>query len=96
MLRKHVKIWSGQLGDINVTQMRIDLIQDAKPFTSPPCRSGTKTRELERAEINKQLAAGIIEPDISKWSAPVLFAPKGNVKLRFCIDYRKLNSMIMK
>ena len=60
MLRKHEKIWSGQLGDINVTQMHIDLKPDAKPFKSPPYRAGPETRELERAEITKQLDAGVI------------------------------------
>ena len=49
MLRKHEKILSEKLGDINVTQMRIDLKPDAKPFKSPPYRAGPKTRELKRA-----------------------------------------------
>jgi len=96
MLRKHESMWSGQLGEINVTEMRIDLVPDAKPFKSAPYRAGPKTRELERAEIDKQLKAGIIEPAYSEWAAPVLFAPKKDGKLRFCIDYRKLNSMTQK
>ena len=76
MLRQHEKRWSGQLGDINVTQMRIDLKPDAKPFKSPPYRAGPKTRDMERAEINKQLDSSVIEPAMSEWSAPVLFVPK--------------------
>ena len=96
MLRKHEKSWSGQLGDITVTEMRIDLKPDAKPFKSPPYRAGPKTRELEKAEIDKQLAAGVIEPAMSEWAAPVLFVPKKDGKLRFCIDYRRLNSMTVK
>ena len=49
MLRKHEKAWSGQLGEINATELRIDLKPDAIPFESPPYRAGPKTRELEKA-----------------------------------------------
>lgn len=35
MLRKHEKIYSGKLDEIKVTEMRIDLIKDAKQFKSP-------------------------------------------------------------
>lgn len=96
MLCKHEKMWFGQLGEINVTEMRIDLVPDARPFKSAPYRAGPKTRELERAQIDKQLKAGIIESAYSEWTAPVLFAPKKDGKLRFCIDYRNLNSMTQK
>ena len=96
MLKKHEGAWSGQLGEINVTELRIDLKPDAIPFKSAPYCAGPKTRELEKAEIDKQLAADIIEPACSEWAALVLFAPKKDGKLRFCIDYRKLNSMTVK
>lgn len=60
MVRKHDHMWSGQLGEINVIEMRIDLIYDAKTFKSPQYRAGPKIEELEKAEIDKQLKAGVI------------------------------------
>lgn len=66
MLRRHVKIWSGQLCEINVTEMRFELVRDAKPFKYPPFRAGPRTRELERAEIRKQMKAGVMEPAMSE------------------------------
>ena len=53
-------------------------------------------RELIDFEVNKQLKEGFIEPAQSKWAAPVLFAPKKDGKLRFCVDYRKLNTMTVR
>ena len=88
MLRKHEKMWSGQLGEITVTEHHIDLIKGARPLKSHPYRAGPKPRELEKFEIDKQLKAGVIEPTISEWASPVLFVPKKDGTLRFCIDYR--------
>ena len=96
MLKKHEDMWLGKLGNINVTEHAIDLIPGARSFKSPPYRAGPKTRELEQFEITKQLKADVIEPAYSEWAAPVLFAPKKDGKLRFCIDYRKLNQASVK
>lgn len=96
MLLKFEHIWSDQLGDINNTEMRINLVPHAEPLKAPPHRAGPKTRELEVAEIDNQLKAGIIEPAMSEWAAAVLFVPKKDEKRRFCIDYRKLNTMTVK
>ena len=62
MLRKHEEMWTGELGTIHVTEHNIDLIPDARPFKSAPYRAGPKTRELVKSEVDKQLAAGVIEP----------------------------------
>ena len=96
MLKKHETMWSGKLGEINVAEHSIELKDGAKPFKSAPYRSGPKNRELEEFELKKQLEAGIIEPSNSEWAAPVLFVPKKDGRLRFCVDYRKLNEMTLK
>lgn len=93
MLRKYEPFCSGQLGEINSTKMYIDLVPDVKPLKSARYRTGLKTRKLERSKSFKQLKAGIIEPAMKEWAPPVLFVPKKDGKVRFCIDYMKVNSM---
>lgn len=76
--------------------MRIEPVPEAKPFKCPPYRSGTKTRKLERAEIDKQSRARMIESAMSDLAVLVLIVSKKDEKLPFCIDYRRLSSMMVK
>ena len=42
------------------------------------------------------LEQDFIRPSVSPWGAPVLFVKKKDGSLRMCIDYRMLNSVIIK
>lgn len=96
MLRKNERIWSGQLRHVKATELRVDLKPDAKRFKSPLYRLSSKPREIEQANIKKQLTASVIEPTGSEWAAQVLFNPKKDGRLCSFIDYRKLKSMTVK
>jgi hypothetical protein len=96
MLNKHAAMWSGKLGEITTTEHAIDLKPGSRPIAVPPYRAGPKARELEQAEIDRQLRDGVIEPAQSEWASPVVFAPKADGTLRFCVDYRRLNLATVK
>lgn len=96
MLRKHKDLWSGRLGNVKITQSRIELIPGARPFKSTLYRAGPKTRRPEIFEIDKELKAGFIEQFVSDWTALVLFALKKDGILRFCVEYRNLKKMKIK
>ena len=54
--------------------------------------------ELKELKLRLQelLEKGFIRPSVSPWGAPVLFVKKKYGVLRLCVDYRKLNEMIVK
>lgn len=58
--------------------------------------AGPKTREYEHFEIKKHLKDGVIEHSVSLWDASVLFAPKKDGRIRFCVNYRTINPMKVK
>lgn len=61
MLWKHEQLWNGQIGDIETTKKRVDLVSDAKLFKSASYWASPETIEFEWVQIYKRLKAGIIK-----------------------------------
>ena len=47
----------------------------------------------EESHLQKMLDAGVIEPSISEWASPPVLIRERDGKVRWCIDYLKLNSV---
>jgi hypothetical protein len=75
---------------------RIELNPGSQPFHRSPYRMAPKELEELKAQIDRFLRLGHIRRSISPYGAPVLFAPKKDGGLRFCVDYRALNKNTVK
>eukprot|EP00745_Piridium_sociabile_P018024 TRINITY_DN2685_c0_g1_i10.p1 TRINITY_DN2685_c0_g1~~TRINITY_DN2685_c0_g1_i10.p1 ORF type:complete len:673 (-),score=123.75 TRINITY_DN2685_c0_g1_i10:131-2149(-) len=51
-------------------------------------------REAIQQEVKAMLEMGAIEPSVSPYCSPIVLVKKKDGKIRFCVDYRKLNKIV--
>ena len=96
MLTEYEELWkSGTLGTVRGAIHRIDT-QGSPPIHQQPRRAGPTQRLLEKSEVDKMLTQEVIRPSKSEWASPVVLVAKSDGTTRFCIDYRKLNTVTRK
>ena len=64
-----------------------------KPVNSSPERPSQEERNAIREQIGEMLNNGVIKESRSPWSSRIVLIRKKDGKLRFCIDYRRLNKL---
>ncbi|KAJ1143845.1 hypothetical protein NDU88_010147 [Pleurodeles waltl] len=71
---------------------------DSLPVKNKIYRLSDKVKASIKEEVSKMLTLGVIEKSSSPWASPVVLVPKATApgakpELRFCVDYRGLNSV---
>lgn len=83
-------------GDIptvtNVLSHDID-VGSASPIKQHPYRVNIAKRTLMKQETEYLLEKNLATSSVSPWSSPCLLVPKPDGTVRFCTDYRKVNSV---
>ena len=77
-------------------EFKIDLEDEVPPVHRPLYKMSPLELEEVKKQIESMLEHGFIRPSDSPYGAPVLFVPKKDGSLRFCIDYRWLNKKTVK
>ena len=85
------------MGHTNTTKHKIVLKDpDTPPFKERFHRIPPPQLDKVREHLKLMLDAGVIRPSNSPWCNAVVLVRKKDGSLRFCIDFRKLNSFTVK
>ena len=83
------------LGNFSEIEHTIDT-GTAKPIKQRMRRTPSGFGGEEEAHLDKMLKAGVIQPSVSEWASAPVLVRKRDETVRWCIDYRALNSVTTK
>ena len=80
----------------NGPHMELPLVdENSPPFQAKQRRYSPEEVTMIQAEIQKMVAAGIIQRSTSPWAAGLVLVRKKDGTVRMCQDYRKLNERLV-
>ena len=85
-------LFSENPGRTNLVEHNITLKSDAV-VRRMSYRIPERLQESLKKEVDLMLSSGVIERSQSEWCHPVVLVPKKDGSVRFCIDFRYLNSV---
>ena len=83
---------SSELGMTDLVTHAIDT-GDSVPIKQAARRVPFALRKTVEDMVQNMLEQGVIKPSSSPWFSPVVFVEKKDGSKRFCVDYRRLNSV---
>ena len=91
LIHEYEHLFSDVPGRTSVVMHDVD-VGDSPPVKQHPYRANPLKRDVLRKEVQYMLEHDLIEPCTGGWSSPCVLVPKQDGSLRFCTDYRLLNS----
>jgi len=86
-------VQGGPLGRTDVVKHAI--ATEGRPVRQPPRRLPESLKPVVNSEVDK-MSQGVIRNSTSPWSSPIVMVQKKDGSWRFCIDFRKVNSLTHK
>ena len=83
------------LGNVTCVKHRID-VGDVHPIKQVPYRVPETKKQIMDEEVEKMLVKEVIRSSVSPWSSTIILVIKPGGSTRFCIDFRKVNSVTKK
>ena len=97
LLCKHSPLFAESDDDRDRTHLVQHDIQtgEAGPIRQPPRRVPEAQKEIMEEEVAKMFWQGVDDPGQSPWASPVVLVKKKDGSTRFCVDYRRLNTVTL-
>lgn len=86
-------MWSDRLGKVRATVHLIDLQPCTKPFWPMKYRQGPISPQIFASRIPEMQKSEVVELTNSDWASLLLLVLKPDGSPRFCVDYRRLNTL---
>lgn len=97
IVEKYYQVFDGKVGELQLDiEHTIELFDNSKSIKAIPYRRNPNEHNQISEKISKLINKNFIKPSYSRFSSPVILVPKKDNTIRFCIDYRKLNSVTIK
>lgn len=93
LFKRKLNVFSinGQLGQTDLIEHDIELLESARPNVEPLRRRPQLHKDETRKQVKQMLQQGVIEKSQSPWASAYVVVKKKTGDLRICIDFRKLN-----
>ena len=98
LIAKHADVFAldnSELGHTELGQHHVDT-GESPPIKQPARRIPFVHREKISVMVDEMQKLGVVRPSSSSWASPVVLVPKKDGSYRFCVDCRRLNSLIRK
>ena len=92
LLCKYSDVFDETLSHTTITTHKVNT-GTSPPIKQAPRRLPYAHRDEAKHQIDDMFEQGVIRPSTSAWSSPIILVKKKSGELRFCVDYRKLNSV---
>ena len=94
LLTEFANLFTCRGGFIDLTPtVKHTIVTEGPPIRQPVRRLPEALKSVVNDEVEKMLEQGVVRPSSSPWSSPIVMVRKKDGSWRFCIDYRKLNSV---
>ena len=92
---QYANVFALEPDELGATELVTHVIDNGD---SPPIKQAARhipftLRQTVEEMVEKMLKQGVVKPSHSPWSSPVVLVEKKDGSKRFCVDYRRLNSV---
>ena len=93
LIHKYSEVFGDHPRRCTLISHDVQLLPGTSPIRQAPYRLHPQKRHQMQKEVDYLLDQGLAVPSKSPWASPCLLVPKEGGQLRFCTDYRRVNTV---